>query len=110
MTLWLHAAAHDAECFPRFAVFHHETGNNGVKRTFTGRVNVRVSRLHGKKFATILKHEPEAAHHDTAPRAALIAFIYSDHVASVLAGHPLKHPGRTAPGVPAPDLLSPPAC
>src|SRR5947199_1500175 len=73
VTLWLHAAAHDAECFPRFAVFHHETGNNGVKRTFTGRVNVRVSRLHGKKFATILKHEPEAGHHDTAAHAAIIA-------------------------------------
>src|SRR5438477_2546233 len=31
MSLWLHPAAHHTKRFPRFAVFHHETGNDGVK-------------------------------------------------------------------------------
>src|SRR5207247_5696308 len=84
MTLWLHAAAHHAECFPRFAVFHDKPGNNGVKRTFARRVSVRVSRLQGKKFATILKHEPEAGHDDTAAHPAIIALNERDHVAFII--------------------------
>src|SRR6266705_7144648 len=73
MTLRLHAAAHDAKCFPRFAVFHHETRNDGVKRALAGRVNIRVSRIHGKKFTTILKHKAEAGHYDPATHPAIIA-------------------------------------
>src|SRR6266705_2059317 len=57
MTLRLHAAAHDTESFPRFTVFHHESGNEGVKRAFTRRVNIRVLRVHREKFSAILKHE-----------------------------------------------------
>src|SRR6266404_9838876 len=80
VTLRLHAAAHDTECFPWFAIFHHETWNNGVKRTFARRVNIRVSWIHRKKFTTILKHEAEAGHHDPAAHAAIIALNQRDHV------------------------------
>src|SRR5438046_9462944 len=38
MTLRLHAAAHDTESFPGFAVFHDKSRNDGVKRAFTRRV------------------------------------------------------------------------
>src|SRR5437588_10348773 len=84
MPLWLHAAAHHTECFPRLAVFHHESRNNGVKRTFARRVNVRVSRIHRKKFAAILKHEAEAGHHDSAAHPAIIALNQRYHVALVI--------------------------
>src|SRR5207247_10661955 len=84
MTLRLHAAAHDAECFPRFAVFHHEAGNDGVKRTFAWRINVRVSRIHGKKFTASLKHEAEARHYDPAAHPAIIALNQRHHVAFVI--------------------------
>src|SRR5205823_5909466 len=46
MSLWLHPAAHHAKRFPRFAVFHHETGNDSVKWTLAWRVNVGVALLH----------------------------------------------------------------
>src|SRR5205809_449881 len=62
MTLRLHAAAHDAERFPRFAIFHDEPGNDRVKWTFPRRVNVRMLRIHREKFATVLKHEARSAH------------------------------------------------
>src|SRR5882724_2777808 len=71
--LRLHASAHDTECFPRFAIFHDETRNNGVKRAFAWRVNIRVSRIHRKKFTTILKHEPKTRYHDPAAHPPVIA-------------------------------------
>src|SRR5258708_16274621 len=57
MTLRLHAATHDAESFPRFTVFHHESGDNGVKRAFARCVNIRVLRVYREKFPSILNHE-----------------------------------------------------
>src|SRR5437867_2055778 len=86
MTLRLHAAAHYAECFPRLPIFHHESWNNGVKRTFTRRINVRVRRLHRKKFATILKHKPEPRHDDPAAHPAIIALNQRHHVTLVVGG------------------------
>src|SRR5205814_10530333 len=73
MTLRLHAAAHDTESFPRFAVFHHESGNNGVERTFARRVNIRVLRVHRKKLTPILKLESKTRHHDPAAHPAILA-------------------------------------
>src|SRR6267143_2424733 len=84
MTLGLHAAAHDTERFPSLTVFHHETRNNGVERTFARRVNIRVIRIHRKKFTTILKHEPEAGHYDPAAHPAIIALNERHHVAFVI--------------------------
>src|SRR6476620_8346494 len=46
MSLWLHPAAHHTKRFPRFAVFHHKTGNDGMKWTLAWRVNVGVALLH----------------------------------------------------------------
>src|SRR4029077_9332996 len=80
MTLRLHAAAHDTESFPRFAVFHHESWNNGVKRALTGRINVRVLRVHREKLAAILKHEPQAGHDDTAAHSTIIALDERYHI------------------------------
>src|SRR5262249_27157693 len=79
MTLRLHAAAHDTECFPRFAVFHHESGNNGVKWTFPRRVNIRVLRVHREKFSAILKHESQTRHNDPTAHPAIIALNERDH-------------------------------
>ena len=84
MTLRLHAAAHDAERFPRFAVLHHESGNDGVKWAFARRVNIRVLRVHREKFAAILKHESKTRHNDAAAHAAIIALNERDHVAFVI--------------------------
>src|SRR3954447_2814273 len=80
MTLRLHAASHDTESFPRFTVFHHESRNNGVKRAFARRVNIRVLRVHREKFAAILKHETQTWHNDPAAHAAIIALNERDHV------------------------------
>src|SRR5207244_12632967 len=77
----LHAAAHDAKCFPWFPIFHDETRNNGVKRPFAWRVNVRVTRIHRKKFTAILKHETQTKHYDPAAHAAIIALYERYHVA-----------------------------
>src|SRR6266576_638820 len=84
VTLWLHPAAHDTECLPRFAIFHHEPGNNGVKWAFPRRVSIRVVWVHGKEFTTILKHESEARHDDTAAHPAIITLNERDHVALVI--------------------------
>src|SRR4029450_7351571 len=84
MALRLHAATHDAESFPRFAVFHHESGNNGLKRAFTRRVNIRVLRVHREKLAAILKHESKTRHDDPATHPAIIALDERDHVALII--------------------------
>ena len=86
VTLRLHPAAHDTERFPRLAAFHHEPGNDGVKRTFARRVNVRVARLHREKFAAILKHEAEPGNNNTAAHPAIIALDETDHVPFVISG------------------------
>ena len=86
VTLRLHAAAHDAECFPRFAIFHDEAGDDGVEGTFARRVNIRVTGFHREKFAAILKHEAEAGHDDAAAHAAIIALNERDHVAFIIGG------------------------
>src|SRR5438046_4474025 len=84
MTLRLHAAAHDTESFPRFTVFHHESGNNGVKRSFTRRVNIRVLRVHREKFSAIVKHESKTWHDDPAAHPAIIALYQRHHVAFII--------------------------
>src|SRR5580765_2722828 len=84
MTLRLHAAAHDTESFPRFAVFHHESWNNGVKRALTGRVDIRVLWVHRKKLAAILKHESKTRHNDPAAHPAIIALDERHHVAFIV--------------------------
>src|SRR5437016_14009219 len=84
MTLRLHAAAHDTESFPRFTIFHHESGNDGVKRTFARRVNIRVTRIHREKFAAILKHQPESGHDDAAAHAAVDALDQAYYVTFVI--------------------------
>src|SRR5215475_8379750 len=84
MTLRLHAAAHDTECFPRFAIFHYEARYDGVKRTLSGRVNVRVVWIHGEKLTAILKHESKTGHHNTAAHSAIIALNQRDHVAFII--------------------------
>src|SRR5882724_12911749 len=86
MTLRLHPATHDAKRFPRLAVLHHETGNDGVKWTFARRVNIRVSRLHREKFAPILKHESKPRHDNAAAHASIIALNQANHVAFVIRG------------------------
>src|SRR6478609_7858596 len=86
VTLRLHAAAHDTESFPRFTVFHHESWNNGVKRTLTGRVNIRVLWVHREKLAAILKHESETRHHDPTAHPAIIALDERDHIAVFIGG------------------------
>src|SRR6516165_9759584 len=84
MTLRLHTAAHDTESFPRFAVFHHESGNNSVKRAFTRRVNIRVLRVHREKLASILKHESKTRHDNPAAHAAIITLNQRHHVAFII--------------------------
>src|SRR5438552_7005693 len=86
MTLRLHAAAHDAERFPRFAIFHDEAGDDGVKWTLARRVNVRMLRIHREKFATVLKHEAESRHDDAAAHTAVIALDERDHVPFIIGG------------------------
>src|SRR5215472_11412126 len=84
MSLWLHIAAHDTECFPWFAIFHHESGNDGVKRTLAGRVRIRVLRVHREKFAAVLKHEAKTRYDNAAAHSAIIALDERDHVALVV--------------------------
>src|SRR5438105_2208599 len=84
MTLRLHSAAHHAECLPRFAVFHHKSGNDRMKRTLAWCVNIRVTRFHREKFAAILKHESESRHYDAASHPAIIALNERDHVAFIV--------------------------
>src|SRR6266536_3834327 len=86
MTLRLHAAAHDAECFPRLAIFHHEPGYDGVKWSFPRRVNVRVIWVHREKFAASLKHESKPGHDNAAAHAAVVALNQANHVAFVIGG------------------------
>src|SRR5262249_57225238 len=57
----------------RFAIFHYEARYDGVKRTLSGRVNVRVVWIHGEKLTAILKHESKTGHHNTAAHSAIIA-------------------------------------
>src|SRR4029077_1389524 len=83
MTLRLHPAAHDTESFPRFAVFHYESRNNGVKWTFARRVNIRVLRIHREKLAAILKHESKTRYNDPAAHPAIIALDERHHVAFI---------------------------
>src|SRR5205823_15134790 len=73
VTLWLHPAAHHAERFPRLAIFHDETGNNGVKRALARRVNIRMVRIDREKFAAILKHESEPGDDNAAAHSAVVA-------------------------------------
>jgi hypothetical protein len=82
----LHPAAHDAKRFPRLAILHHETGNDGVKRSFPRRVNIRVSRIHREKFATILKHESETRHDNATAHPAVVALNERNHVALIIGG------------------------
>src|SRR6187200_2634678 len=84
VALGLHAASHDTESFPRFAVFHHESGNDGVKRTFTRRVYIGVLRIHREKLASILKHESESRHYNPAAHPAIIALDKRHHVAFII--------------------------
>src|SRR5213083_2003773 len=84
MTLRLHAAAHDTESFPWFTAFHHESGNNGVKRAFARRVDIRVLRVHREKFAAILKHESKTRHDYPAAHPAIIALYQRYHVAFII--------------------------
>ena len=84
MTLRLHSAAHHAECFPRFAIFHHKPRDDGVKWTLAGCINVRVSRLHRKKFSPVLKHETESRHHDAAAHAVVITLNQRNHVPFII--------------------------
>src|SRR6476620_4516765 len=93
MTLRLHTAAHDTESFPRFAVFHHESGNNGVKRTFARRVNIRVLRIHRKKLTAILQHKSKARNDDPAAHSAIIA-LYERHYVAFIIGR--AHANRIA--------------
>ena len=93
MALRLHPAAHDAKRFPRFAIFHDEPGNDGLKRPFARRVNIGVARLHREKLAAILKHEAEPGHDDAAAHAAIIALNERYHVAFVIGG---AHVNRVA--------------
>src|SRR5215471_9327258 len=73
MTLRLHTAAHDTESFPRLAVSHHESGNNGVKRTFPRRVNIRVLWVHREQFSAVLKHESKIRYDNPAAHPPIIA-------------------------------------
>jgi hypothetical protein len=84
MALWLHSAAHDTESFPRFAVFHHESWNNRVKRTFAGRIDIRVLRVHREKLTAILKHETKSRHYDPTAHPAIIALDERDHIAFII--------------------------
>src|SRR5229473_7308091 len=84
MTLRLHAAAHHAECFPRFSILHHESRNDGVKWPLSRRVHIRVARFHREKFAAIMKHESESRHYDAASHPAIIALNERDHVAFIV--------------------------
>ena len=84
VSLRLHIATHHAECFPWFAIFHHEPWNDGVKRAFSRRVNIRVLRVHGKKFAPILKHEAKTRHDDPTAHAAIITLDERDHIAFIV--------------------------
>src|SRR5258707_1491529 len=93
MTLRLHAATHDTESFPRFAVFHHESWNNGVKRALTGCVNIRVLRVHREKLAAILKHESKTGNPNPAAHPAIIALDERHHVAFIVRG---AHVNRVA--------------
>jgi hypothetical protein len=45
-----------------------------------------MTRIHGKEFATILKHESESRHHDAAAHSAIIALNERDHVAFIIGG------------------------
>src|SRR6476659_4696800 len=93
MTLRLHATAHDTESFPRFAVFHHESWNNRVKRALTGRVDICMLWVHRKKLTAILKHKSKTRHHDPAAHPAIIALDERDHVAFIVRG---AHVNRVA--------------
>src|SRR5438045_9307905 len=86
MTLRLHAAAHDAERFPRYAIFRDEPGADGVKWTLARRVNVRMLRIHREKFATVLKHEAKAGNNNAAAHTAVIALDERDHVSFIIGG------------------------
>ena len=57
-----------------------------MKWTFGRRVNVRVIRIHRKKFATILKHEAKSTYNNAAAHAAIIALDEADHVPFVVGG------------------------
>ena len=57
-----------------------------MKRTLARRVNVRVSGIHGKKLAAILKHESESGYHDAAAHSAIVALYERDHVAFIIGG------------------------
>src|SRR5205807_9743543 len=83
-SLRMHAASHDAECYPQFTILHTKSGNDGLKRTLPRRINIRVLRVHREKFAAILKHESKTRHDDAAAHPAIIAFDERDHVAFVV--------------------------
>src|SRR5438045_4632827 len=84
VSLWLHPASHHPERFPRFSILHHESRNDGVKRTFAWRVDVGMARLHREKLATILKHEAESRYNDSAAHAAIVTLNERFHITLVV--------------------------
>ena len=81
-----HAAAHEAEGFPGPAVLQDETGDDGLKRAFAGRVDIGLAGFEGAPLAAVLKREAEAGRNDAAAHAAVVGLDEGDPVARGVGG------------------------
>ena len=81
-----HAAAHEAEGFPGPAVLQDETGDDGLKRAFAGRVEIGLAGFEGAPLAAVLKREAEAGRNDAAAHAAVVGLDEGDPVARGVGG------------------------
>lgn len=81
-----HAAAHEAEGFPEPAVLQDETGDDGLKRAFAGRVEIGLAGFEGAPLAAVLKREAEAGRNDAAAHAAVVGLDEGDPVARGVGG------------------------
>ena len=81
-----HAAAHEAEGFPGPAVLQDETGDDGLKRAFAGRVDIGLAGFEGAPLAAVLKREAEVGRNDAAAHAAVVGLDEGDPVARGVGG------------------------
>ena len=98
MTLRLHVAAHHPEAHLRLAVFHQETGNDGVKGPLASRHHVRMCWVDAEAVAAVLQADAGARHHHAAAEAHVVALDQADHHAALVGGGQVD---RAALGRPA---------
>src|SRR6056297_18580 len=67
------AAAHIPKAQKRLSIFHDESGNNGVKRSFARLIYVGMLWIERKEFTAVLKAESCAWNHESCAHAAEIA-------------------------------------